>query len=224
MSKKRGFTLIELLVVIAIIAILAAILFPVFAKAREKARQATCNSNTKQLGLAIMQYVQDYDECYPPCKRHADVSPYPYLTTIVGLLDPYLKNKGVWTCPSQNGEGIGPIGGIDADYHYCCNKELLMPHGYGPPPSGYGWTVIKMASLQVPAGTVALYDWNISVLPAGIGWGIYLTGAEFVSISNSYPLAAEVHNGGVQMNFADGHAKWFKRTQITASMFTLAED
>jgi prepilin-type N-terminal cleavage/methylation domain-containing protein/prepilin-type processing-associated H-X9-DG protein len=65
MSSRKGFTLIELLVVIAIIAILAAILFPVFAKAREKARQITCSSNMKQIGLAMIQYVQDYDENYP---------------------------------------------------------------------------------------------------------------------------------------------------------------
>ncbi len=65
MKKKQGFTLIELLVVIAIIAILAAILFPVFAQAREKARQTTCASNEKQMGLAILQYQQDYDEMFP---------------------------------------------------------------------------------------------------------------------------------------------------------------
>lgn len=66
MQQRRGFTLIELLVVIAIIAILAAILFPVFAQAREKARQTTCVSNLKQIGTAFMMYVQDYDETYPP--------------------------------------------------------------------------------------------------------------------------------------------------------------
>ncbi len=66
MQQRRGFTLIELLVVIAIIAILAAILFPVFAQAREKARQTTCTSNLKQIGTAFMMYVQDYDETYPP--------------------------------------------------------------------------------------------------------------------------------------------------------------
>jgi prepilin-type N-terminal cleavage/methylation domain-containing protein len=69
MRQRGGFTLIELLVVIAIIAILAAILFPVFAQAREKARQTTCVSNLKQIGTAFMMYVQDYDETYPPWKR-----------------------------------------------------------------------------------------------------------------------------------------------------------
>src|SRR5512138_1083752 len=106
MSKsKKGFTLIELLVVIAIIAILAAILFPVFAKAREKARQATCTSNEKQLGLAVMQYVQDYDETYPQVYMYpavydnADACPW---TVLGSQLNPYLKSWNVWKCPSNS--------------------------------------------------------------------------------------------------------------------------
>ena len=112
MMRRTGFTLIELLVVIAIIAILAAILFPVFARARENARKSTCQSNLKQMGLAIMQYVQDYDETYP----------------IGGMLDskgvqihwrhliyPYVKNEGVFKCPAWVSEyaaaqpGLGSI-------------------------------------------------------------------------------------------------------------------
>jgi prepilin-type N-terminal cleavage/methylation domain-containing protein/prepilin-type processing-associated H-X9-DG protein len=136
--SKKGFTLIELLVVIAIIAILAAILFPVFATAREKARQAACVSNLRQLGMAWMQYNQDYDECFPPrnsitnpngtpspffkpqaavpfpCKpcRPIDVSTgKPYDCRPYAM--PYLKSVDVFKCPSDNGiHGIfDPTGG-----------------------------------------------------------------------------------------------------------------
>ena len=93
-SKPKAFTLIELLVVIAIIAILAAILFPVFARARENARRASCQSNLKQIGLSIMQYTQDYDEKLPfAC--WADGS-YPWHFTV----QPYTKSWQVFTCPS----------------------------------------------------------------------------------------------------------------------------
>jgi prepilin-type N-terminal cleavage/methylation domain-containing protein len=119
MQQRRGFTLIELLVVIAIIAILAAILFPVFAQAREKARQTTCTSNLKQIGTAFMMYVQDYDEtyapwtgaCADPSLRWALRYMYP------GLVDPYIKNganvqtgelKDVWACPSSKA-GLGAV-------------------------------------------------------------------------------------------------------------------
>ena len=94
-SKKRGFTLIELLVVIAIIAILAAILFPAFAKARESARRISCVSNLKQIGTAIMQYSQEFDEKLPPCRDSNDVY-YP------ALLKPYLQDAAVYKCPSNS--------------------------------------------------------------------------------------------------------------------------
>src|SRR5256712_9936832 len=92
---KRGFTLVELLVVIAIIAILAAILFPVFAHAREKARQTSCLSNLKQLGAAMLMYAQDYDERFCPVLARPDrKQPYLYLDSWMHLLEPYTKNRG----------------------------------------------------------------------------------------------------------------------------------
>jgi prepilin-type N-terminal cleavage/methylation domain-containing protein len=122
--KRNAFTLIELLVVIAIIAILAAILFPVFARAREKARQASCTSNIKQLGIAWMMYVQDFDECFPPNNSPAapgsewmnlpgagfPCKPCRPVHRVTGLpYDPrpfamtYIKNMGLFACPSDQG-------------------------------------------------------------------------------------------------------------------------
>jgi prepilin-type N-terminal cleavage/methylation domain-containing protein/prepilin-type processing-associated H-X9-DG protein len=118
---KQAFTLIELLVVIAIIAILAAILFPVFAQAREKARQATCQSNLKQIATAFLMYNQDYDERMPPWNSNAcldkDPSQFAFRWLYNYLVDPYIKNGatpnatgnggelgGVWGCPSTKSQ------------------------------------------------------------------------------------------------------------------------
>src|SRR5579875_2248322 len=110
LRTRRGFTLIELLVVIAIIAILAAILFPVFAKAREKARQASCLSNEKQVGLALLQYAQDNEELLPNRKNDAS---YNWKTYI----NPYVKSTRVWVCPSNPYVGLDTDGsGFPADY------------------------------------------------------------------------------------------------------------
>src|SRR6266480_1485598 len=109
--KRTGFTLIELLVVIAIIAILAAILFPVFAQAREKARQATCLSNLKQIGLGMMMYAQDYDEIL--CNSHYCTDGTSSCAEALKVrwrnaIDPYMKNNNVRGCPSALGiSGMG---------------------------------------------------------------------------------------------------------------------
>jgi len=94
---RSGFTLIELLVVIAIIAILAAILFPVFSRAREKARQASCQSNLKQLALAVLMYIQDYDETYPPFAYMVGAVPI----TAFQMVIPYMKNDQILLCPDD---------------------------------------------------------------------------------------------------------------------------
>jgi prepilin-type N-terminal cleavage/methylation domain-containing protein/prepilin-type processing-associated H-X9-DG protein len=100
-TTKKGFTLIELLVVIAIIAILAAILFPVFARARENARRASCQSNLKQIGLGLMQYTQDYDERYPRFGEDPNLSAGRTTPNWTQTIQPYIKSTQLFRCPSN---------------------------------------------------------------------------------------------------------------------------
>src|SRR5436309_11005749 len=121
--RERAFTLIELLVVIAIIAILAAILFPVFAQAREKARTTTCLSNLKQVGLGMQLYAQDYDEKLPASgvygNQHPLYAQYGWALW-VKWIDPYTKNKGIYACPSGPQTGGQAVFGPATD-RYICN-------------------------------------------------------------------------------------------------------
>jgi len=128
MRKQHGFTLIELLVVIAIIAILAAILFPVFAKAREKARQASCLSNEKQIGLAFAQYTQDYDEKYSARDMANGTTSYSFRWA----LQPYIKNTQIWNCPSNPNDVVLNANGTCN--HYC--DQGYTPTGASVPQAG----------------------------------------------------------------------------------------
>jgi prepilin-type N-terminal cleavage/methylation domain-containing protein/prepilin-type processing-associated H-X9-DG protein len=125
---KRGFTLIELLVVIAIIAILAAILFPVFAQARQKARMTSCLSNLKQMGTALMMYVQDYDGMLTPhLDRYPSGTPRPDTnTSVIGnrlkeAWMPYLKNEGVYRCPADTNLALYPTKWATGETSYWYN-------------------------------------------------------------------------------------------------------
>jgi prepilin-type N-terminal cleavage/methylation domain-containing protein/prepilin-type processing-associated H-X9-DG protein len=157
-NYRRAFTLIELLVVIAIIAILAAILFPVFAQAREKARQTSCLSNTKQLGLAALMYVSDYDATYP-------LYTYDYLTywnggrsafgqpfdKTRGLIYPYLKSGDVEKCPSfVGGNNLGGVG-----YGY---SEKIYTDGAYDPTSYIPLNPASESALQKPSDSILMGD------------------------------------------------------------------
>jgi prepilin-type N-terminal cleavage/methylation domain-containing protein len=132
---RRTFTLIELLVVIAIIAILAAILFPVFAQARAKARQTACLSNMRQIGTAVMMYVQDYDEFYPP----SQLPPSGNVVSWPTMIFPYVKNEGIFVCPDgeKSVKSVTlTINGVSTTGNYCgvttANTRFSPPaHGDG---------------------------------------------------------------------------------------------
>jgi len=152
-GQQRGFTLIELLVVIAIIAILAAILFPVFAQAREKSRQAGCASNLKQIGLAMTMYTQDYDEVLPPYETN-------WSTVII---QPYIKNQQVVVhCPSANRTGgvnaaMAPQGYNNVAYG---RNGAHRSAGYPTPPFNFAaGTQAHMAMAGTPGETVWVADY-----------------------------------------------------------------
>jgi len=203
-KRSNGFTLIELLVVIAIIAILAAILFPVFAKAREKARQTSCLSNLNQMGKAVLMYAQDYDERVPPSYQRATPGADWPLIKWAAHVVPYVKNSQVFLCPSDSAaradNGNNSVGLIS--YH--ANPQL-MPGVRGDFDGAIG-------TITAPAQTHMLFDaWAayqycaVPNMQAGNGnacnarpCGIRIDG---VDISR--------HNSGFNTVMADGHAKWF---------------
>ena len=214
MKSKQGFTLIELLVVIAIIAILAAILFPVFARAREKARQTSCLSNMKQLGLAMVMYAQDYDERFCDLLTGRDTGdPLMYVTWYENL-QPYIKNMQVFKCPSEGGQAIG-YGGVREVLGYA-GSIAYNAADWGPYPDpeqpGYGMSIAEMTK---PAENALIVDCTNYTCNRAY-WirtdnTTHPTPEKAAFYNNAYYVVDSRHNEGANIAFADGHAKWQKR-------------
>jgi prepilin-type N-terminal cleavage/methylation domain-containing protein/prepilin-type processing-associated H-X9-DG protein len=214
---RRGFTLIELLVVIAIIAILAAILFPVFAKAREKARQSSCLSNVKQMAIATLSYCQDYDERFPGAYQWA----YGVVAPIRGFIDsggalytaelvlPYTKNSQIFLCPSSQSGSI-----TSGDYGWNTN---LCPFGTGGINLG---TIVSPAScfMLLDSGCYGVSYGNVGTTATYAFWYVPGTASGSATAMSSAWLTSDYqsgrHNQGVNIAFCDGHAKWFSGASL----------
>ena len=211
---RQGFTLIELLVVIAIIALLAAILFPVFSRARENARKTTCLNNVKSLGVALVQYTQDFDEYFPVQIYYNETSPgscspntsATSLGPAVGkVMETYVKSAQIWRCPSDTVSTLITTSGATAymNVSYAYNSDFLNKRYCNSP--------LSLAEIKKPADVAAMWGaWG------GGGWY-----ADFMTMTPGGPSSRlegnpittnarikEGHNGGGNLLFCDGHAKW----------------
>jgi prepilin-type N-terminal cleavage/methylation domain-containing protein/prepilin-type processing-associated H-X9-DG protein len=221
--RRRGFTLIELLVVIAIIAILAAILFPVFAQAREKARAVTCTSNLKQLSLAWLMYAQDYDETLPMTAAQLPNGSQVFWQAMV---DPYIKGGvkaqangqtsvseklSVYICPNYltpapdkdeagNSRDKSPSVGQYPLSSYAPNFAVTTAWwALGQKSAGENASAGTLAQIAEPAQLVLLAPNHDCCIETWGGGG-----------SNNWTRAARRHNGGANYALADGHVKWFR--------------
>jgi prepilin-type N-terminal cleavage/methylation domain-containing protein/prepilin-type processing-associated H-X9-DG protein len=216
-SRRRGFTLIELLVVIAILAILAAILFPVFAQAREKGRAAACLSNSRQLGAAAMLYTQDSDESYPPFPYSVVSGGRLQAVSVLDMLAPYIRSTGVYTCPSgptdidyelylagtpaQGGCYGGSIGATSGTYRYTSYANNIAL--FQTPPIG-------LAAVSRPADTSLSYDGRFGCPPLGTFQALNMPGRP------------PRHQEGVNVTYADGHARYLKARQLPNGTWVVA--
>jgi len=230
-NKMSGFTLIELLVVIAIIAILAAILFPVFATAREKARQSSCASNEKQLGIAMVQYVQDYDDNMPIVNNG--------ILGWTDIIQPYIKASGVFQCPSDAGSvnvvNVSTNNGTRESYGL--NADLMYRNAIT------GWNTVgyPVPQIHYPAETMFVTeDWSVRIggqawgmygdtgtcggntetdsFQNGAGYGYYVTwwsaadtpvvGDNVPNICFNFAAPTARHNAGANVCYCDGHVKF----------------
>lgn len=228
--RKQGFTLIELLVVIAVIGILAAMIFPVFSRAREKARQTSCLSNIKQLTLAGVMYSQDWDGKWPPVVGGgylaSDQSWASWLANwYASALFPYVKTYALYQCPSQPSGGVtyGNFGGLGI----CYNQAM---GGYWPDyvarnvpnPAGWdNWDSVTMDNTKWPSQKIAFADGGEAFLNHYFIGGCYNdayrfpVGYDWRSSGGRQSTVIYRHNGGANFGFLDGHAKWRSQGEAT---------
>ena len=195
--KRSGFTLIELLVVIAIIAILAAILFPVFMSAKNRGRQGVCLSNMGQIGKACMMYLGDNDDTYPQnggpysMSRNGSTPPYPWSETSVATkILPYARSASIFVCPSDTAEDVEKGKTVSYAPSYWLGRpvsdEAITLGIVTRPSKVVYWT--GSVNFGAPYNTIEQHNWQNQ-----FDWG-----------------TPTLHNEGMNITFADGHAKWYE--------------
>ncbi|HEY3328641.1 MAG TPA: DUF1559 domain-containing protein [Capsulimonadaceae bacterium] len=229
--KRTGFTLIELLVVIAIISILAAILFPVFATAREKARATSCASNEKQIGLAIIQYTQDYDEVYPLAYAALNSSPWTIFNGWEQDIYPYVKSMKVYQCPDDvvPRQTYFTASQPPRTYAFPASPKYTDSSFFGWETQSNGYKIGHTPAMnEIPAVSELIMlaeapnksaavnvesanDFVCAPMTSTLsnGWGC-TTGQVLQTANGLYDPA---HSGGWNYVFADGHVKWLDPTQ-----------
>lgn len=230
-NKNRAFTLIELLVVIAIISILAAILFPVFARARENARRTSCLSNLKQIGLGFMMYTQDYDGRYPMnawvlegsspttgiVQTDSSMPGYTYMVnfgssggrfvTWMDLIYPYVKSKQLFDCPSADPNNKHTSGRPYPSYGYSDGFGGTYTRVYTTAP----WdsrVPISMSAVQRPSEVIMAYEYKTY-------YNIYARPNKSIFLNENRDPQ---HLGGSNFVFADGHAKWLSNSRVAGAL------
>ena len=230
-NKRRphvssAFTLIELLVVIAIIAILAAILFPVFARARENARRSSCQSNLKQIGLGMMQYAQDYDEMLSPFGGTNQTAPDFMASSAVinpfKTAQPYLKNTQIFVCPSATVATVATDAPTAiSDTAYFANPVMFRPTGKSL--AAIGETSRYVAFQEFLERRQTFYGRPYRNT-AGANVGTFEYWHNYSASATPKERYSNIHFDGGNLLFVDGHVKWRKYTSLNSGEFGLTPD
>jgi prepilin-type N-terminal cleavage/methylation domain-containing protein len=211
MHRRRAFTLIELLVVIAIIAILAAILFPVFAQAREKARASTCLSNCRQIGISVAMYLQDYDSTYPMQANDAmaTMAVGGRLPTFYDELLPYAKNGYIWVCPSGRPDPKYKLAPPALGYHM--NGNLITKSG------------LPEAAVAAPSNCLLMREFGGGGHAAICYLRPYRGGCDDTYYAPTGAVAFGPHMNHYNFLVADTHVKWI-RSELAIELAMFPED
>jgi len=219
-NRNRAFTLIELLVVIAIIAILAAILFPVFAQAKAAAKKAACTSNVKQLCLGTLMYSADYDDTWVPryaaCPNTGPTSDAQLIWS--GLVQPYIKNTGIFICSAGAGSAYSEVWsrrGEPSIGQNATNSGWYWPMA-GYEPCAGAMILLTLTQMSAPVKSVMYADSPFGLTVNGARG--YLSRNDAVNVNTGAVLAiSDRHQNGTNHSFYDGHAKWYRTVSVVAN-------